>query len=89
VGRVSSFHVINEHEINEIGASSLVQFFLDSSLTQRTFMTVNFVLYSRSMAEVHGFGPYSLPRSSFWTVKIQDFADVPLQLRSDAKKVNY
>jgi hypothetical protein len=44
------------------------------------------------MAEVHGFGPYSLPRSSFWsipTVKIQDFADIPRQLRSGAKKFNF
>jgi hypothetical protein len=51
-------------------------------------MTVNFVLYSRFMAEVHGFGPYSLLRLILWsmpTVKIQDFADVPHHLRSGVK----
>jgi hypothetical protein len=35
---------------------------------------------------------YSLPRSSFWsipTIKIQDFADIPHQLRSGAKKFNF
>jgi hypothetical protein len=44
------------------------------------------------MIEVHGFGPYSLPRSSFWsipTIKNQDFADIPSQLRSGAKKFNF